>query len=168
MIDAIGSDHCAYTMEQKTSPDAWEVLPGINGIQLSLPVLVDGAMRRGISFTAVARAFSGNPARRYSIHPRKGGIHPGADADLVLVDINSPMTARAKDFFTRCPGTVYEGMTFGARVRRTLVRGVTVYIDDDSPRITVEPGFGAFLSGDAARATQGAELARRAAGTVPS
>jgi allantoinase len=135
---------------------------------MALPVLVDGAVRRGISLSAVARAFSGNPARRYSLHPRKGGIQPGADADLVIVDINTTMTARAKDFFTRCPGTVYEGMTFGARVRRTLVRGVTVYVDDGSPRITVDPGFGAFLDGDLARATEGTELTRRVAGTVPS
>lgn len=161
LIDAIGSDHCAYTMGQKVTTDPWQVLPGINGIQVSLPVLVDGALRRQVPLTAVARAFSNNPARRFSLHPRKGGIRPGADADLVFVDVDGTITASAKDFFTRCPGTVYEGMTFGARVRRTMVRGVTVYRDEGDPTILVEPGFGAFMHGDLARASLGEVVTRR-------
>jgi allantoinase len=163
LIDAIGSDHCAYTLEQKETTDPWQVLPGINGIQVALPVLVDGALRRQVPLTAVARAFSSNPARRFSLHPRKGDIRPGADADLVFVDVNSSITARAEDFFTRCPRTVYEGMIFGARVRRTMVRGVTVYGDEGEPRIAVDAGFGAFLHGDVARTSQGEEVTRRSA-----
>jgi allantoinase len=150
-IDAIGSDHCAYTLDQKVTNDPWKILPGINGMQLSLPVLVHNALERGVPLSQIARAFSGNPARRFSLYPRKGDIRPGADADLVLVDPQASITARADELFTRCPGTVYEGMTFRGRVRRTMVRGVTVYLDDDEPEITVDPGFGQFLHGEDAR-----------------
>jgi allantoinase len=147
-IDNIASDHCAYTLGQKVTSNPWQVQPGITGIQHSLPVLVHGAMLRGIPLTAVARAFSAGPARRFSIHPRKGDIRPGSDADLVFVDVESSITARAADLYTRCPGTAYEGMNFGARIRRTMVRGSTVYLDEGEPTIVAEPGSGAFLHGE--------------------
>lgn len=151
-IDNVGSDHCAYTLDRKVTPDPWRVLPGINGIQLSLPILVHGALQRGIPLSSVAKVFSAGPARRFSLYPRKGDIRPGADADLVFVDIESSITARAEDLFTRCPGTAYEGMTFGARVRRTMIRGNTVYMDEGEPTILAEPGSGRFLHGQEARA----------------
>lgn len=151
-IDSVGSDHCAYTLAQKVTADPWQVLPGINGIQLALPVLVHGALQRGVPLTWVAKVFSASPARRFSLYPQKGVVVPGADADLVFVDVGSSITARATELFTRCPGTVYEGMTFGARIRRTMVRGSTVYVDDGEPAIVAQPGSGRFLHGERARA----------------
>lgn len=144
-IDNVASDHCAYTLEQKVTDDPWDVLPGINGVQLALPVLVHGARERAVPLATVARAFSAGPARRFGLWPRKGDIRTGADADLVFVDLSSSITAHAGDLFTRCPGTAYEGMTFGARVRRTMVRGTTVYVDETEPTIVVRQGFGRFL-----------------------
>jgi len=167
-IDAIGSDHCAYTLEQKVSNDPWAVLPGINGIQLALPLLIDQAMRRGVSLVALAKAFSTNPAKRFSLHPRKGEISVGFFVYLVFVDVNGSTTARAEDLYTRCPGTVYEGMTFDARIRRTLVRGVTVYEDDGRPDILVDAGFGSFLHGEVARQSVGSQLVSASTpGSVP-
>ena len=154
LIDTLGSDHCAYTMDQKVTGDPWQVAPGINGIQLSLPVLIHGALQRRVPLNMVAKAFSASPARRFSLFPKKGDIRPGADADLVFVDPNGSITARAKDLFTRCPGTAYEGMTFGARVKRTMVRGATVYVDEGKPTIVADPGYGVFLHGESARARQ--------------
>jgi len=155
LIDNIGSDHCAYTLDQKETTDPWKVLPGINGIQLALPILVHGAMKRGIPLSAVARAFSSGPARRFSLYPRKGDIRIGSEADLVFVDTRNSIVARAAELYTRCPGTAYEEMMFDARVVRTMVRGTTVYVDDGEPSILVEPGWGAFLNGEEARAGRG-------------
>jgi allantoinase len=146
-IDAIGSDHCAYTLDQKVTTDPWDILPGINGMQMALPVLLDGALRRGVSLSAVARAFSTNPAHRYGLGRRKGDIRPGTDADLVFADPDATMTVRADELFTRCPGTIYDGKTFKGRVRRTMVRGTTVYVDEGTPDVVVDPGFGRFLHG---------------------
>jgi allantoinase len=150
-IDAIGSDHCAYTLDQKVTSDPWDILPGINGMQMALPVLVDGALSRGVSLTAVARAFSTNPADRYGLGRVKGDIRVGADADLVFVDPEATMTVHADELFTRCPGTIYDGKTFKGRVRRTMVRGTTVYVDEGTPDVVVDPGFGRFLHGKVVR-----------------
>lgn len=149
-INAIGSDHCAYELEQKLAADPWTVRPGINGIQITLPVLIDGAVKRGIPLNAIVKAFSADPARTFAL-PSKGDIRPGADADIVLVDVGAEVVATVADWYTRCPGTVWEGMTFGARVRRTFVRGTTTYVDDGEPDIVVPPGSGRFIHGGRAR-----------------
>ena len=150
-IDAIGSDHRAYVLDEKVTDNPWDVLPGINGIQIALPVLVDGAIKRRIPLNAVAKTFSADPARRFSLYPSKADIRPGADADLVLIEVGGDLVASAQDWYTRCPGSVYDGMEFSARVRRTMVRGITAYIDDDGPEIVVPPGSGRFIHGERVR-----------------
>jgi allantoinase len=144
LIDNVASDHCAYSYEEKMI-DPWRVAPGITGIQVALPALVDGALRNEVPLSMIAKVFSAEPARRFSLFPKKGVIYPGAYADLVFIDTSSSILARAEDFFTRCPGTAFEGMTFGAKVKRTMVRGTSVYVDEEEPEILVEPGFGQFL-----------------------
>lgn len=145
-IDTVGSDHCAYTREEKENSDVWQVAPGINGIQLALPLLVGGALQRGVSLTAVARAFSSQPARRFGLYPRKGAIVPGADADLVLADVGQSWMVDAARLYSRCPGTPYEGMAMSVKIRRTLVRGCSVFVDDGEPSLRVDGGYGVFLS----------------------
>lgn len=146
-IDCIGSDHCAYTEEEKANPNFWEMCAGISGMQVMVPLVIGEAASRGVSLSTVARAFSGAPARRFGLYPRKGAILPGSDADLVLVDLASSWHVHGADFFQKAPGTAYEGYAVRASVRRTLVRGRSVYVDgsEGEPRILVEAGYGQFV-----------------------
>lgn len=147
LIAMLASDHSAYTEDEKGNLNFWQIPSGISGIQIMFPLVVGEAAKRGMDPRLLAAAFSGNAARTFGLHPRKGVILPGSDADLVLVDLDSPWTVRGADLFTKSPGTPYEGFTVRARVRRTLVRGHTVYVDDTPPqgRIVVRAGFGEFL-----------------------
>lgn len=146
LVEILGSDHCAYTEEEKSNPDFWDMAAGISGMQVMFPLVVGEAVRRGVDLRLLAAAFSGNAARAFGLYPRKGVISPGSDADLVLVDVERPWRVKGSDLFTKSPGTAYEDFTVRARVRRTLVRGVTVFADDLSPagRILVSPGSGQF------------------------
>ncbi|HJW75147.1 MAG TPA: allantoinase AllB [Thermoleophilia bacterium] len=146
-IDCIGSDHCAYTEEEKANPDFWQMPAGISGLQVMFPLVVGEAAEHGVGLPLLASAFSGNPARRFGLYPKKGAIRPGSDADLVFVDLDAPWQVRGAELFSKAPGTAYEGSIVKARVRRTLVRGRSVFVDPDGSggRILVDPGFGAFL-----------------------
>jgi allantoinase len=145
-IDAIGTDHCAYTEEEKGDPDFWAMVAGISGIQLAFPLVAGEAREHGVGLTTLARVFSAGPARILGLYPRKGVVHVGSDADLVLVDMDAPWTVRGAELFSKARGTAYEGVTVRARVRRTLVRGRTVFLDDEEGgRILVEPGSGQFV-----------------------
>jgi len=144
-IDCIGTDHCAYTEEEKANADFWQMPAGISGIQVMFPLVVGEAARHDVDLPTLARVFSGQVARAFGLYPKKGAILPGSDADLVLVNVDDSWTVRGAELFSKAPGTAYEGLVVRARVRRTLSRGRTVFIDDGSRRILVEPGSGEFV-----------------------
>jgi allantoinase len=143
-IDCVGSDHCAYTEEEKSNPDFWQVPAGISGIQVVFPLLIGEALRRGVALPRIASMTSANAARRFGLYPRKGALLPGSDADLVLVRTDSPWVVRGEDLFSKAKGTAYEGFHVAAQVVRTMVRGVTVF-DVESGEASLRPGHGQFL-----------------------
>jgi len=145
LIDCVGSDHCAYTQEEKANPNYWEMPAGISGMQIMFPLIVGEAASQGIPLSLLARMFSGAPSRRFGLADRKGSIKPGLDADLVLVDLDSTWQVRGAELFSKAPGTAFEGADVKAKVVRTLVRGRTVFeANGQRGRIAVEPGFGRF------------------------
>ena len=49
-------------------------------------VYSEGVVKRGLPLTWMARVLGENPARMFGLHPRKGSIRVGADADLLIWD----------------------------------------------------------------------------------
>ncbi|MBD0383364.1 allantoinase [Paenibacillus sedimenti] len=126
-LNIIASDHspCPTTMKQGDMFEAWG---GISCAQSSLELMLDeGHLRRGIPLTEIARMLSLEPAKRFGLHPRKGEITLGADADLALVDLNLAYTLEQSDLLYRHKHSPYIGKTFGCRVKATYVRGAKVY-----------------------------------------
>jgi dihydroorotase-like cyclic amidohydrolase len=63
------------------------------------------------------------PARRFGLYPRKGSLTIGADADLVLVDLDEE-----RDVTHDGKGTcIYEGMRLRGWPVLTVSRGRVVY-----------------------------------------
>ncbi len=91
-------------------------------------LLSEGHRARGLELDLIARITSGYVARRFRL-PGKGRLEPGADADLVLVDLTASQTLSAGDLHYRHRHSPFVGRTFGARVVRTIVRGRTVFAD---------------------------------------
>jgi allantoinase len=57
----------------------------------------------------------------------KGRVEVGADADVVLVDVNAEHTLRAEDLHYRHQVSPYIGMTLRGQVVRTYVGGRMIY-----------------------------------------
>jgi allantoinase len=145
LVDTIGSDHspCPWEDKARGSDDVWQAWGGISGIQTMLPALLtEGVHRRGLELPALVRMTATNPARLFGLSPAKGAIARGADADLVVVDLDADWTLSAEDLLYRNRYSAYVGYRFRGRVERTFVRGETVYADG---QIAVEPGFGRLL-----------------------
>jgi dihydroorotase-like cyclic amidohydrolase len=87
---------------------------------------------------------SSNGAKRFGIYPRKGAIAPGADADLILVDLDATTTIHRGELLTQSRETdrLYDGRSFRGRVLRTLLAGRTVALDGE---VTGAPGEGRFV-----------------------
>lgn len=142
LVDTIASDHspCIWEDKAKGMDDIWKAWGGISGIQTMLPALItEGVHKRGMPLPDLVRMVSGNPARIFGIYPQKGSLLPGADADLVVVDLDKEWTLSADQLFYKNKHSAYVGTTFKGAVERTILRGQTVYQDGE---IKVQPGYG--------------------------
>ncbi|MBV9506392.1 MAG: allantoinase [Acidobacteriia bacterium] len=143
MIDIVASDHSPAPPQMKESSDFFRVWGGIAGVQSTLAALLkEGHHRRGVPLPEIARLTSGSPARRFSIS-RKGSIEIGMDADLTLADLDARFTLQAEDLHQKHRFSPYIGKQFRGVVRRTLVRGVTVFHDG-----AIIPAHGRFVRPD--------------------
>jgi allantoinase len=130
-IDLVASDHSPSPPERKRGSfqDAWG---GIASLQVALPAVWTGARERGFSIADLSRWMSRNPARLAGLR-NKGAILPGFDADLVIWEPESAFEVDPGTLQHRHKLTPYAGRTLHGVVRRTLVRGRTVYDDGDFP-----------------------------------
>lgn len=146
-VDIITSDHSPCLWEEKTAGDAdiFEAWGGISGVQSTLPALLtEGVGKRGLPLPDLVRMTASNPARLFGLHPRKGSLAPGADADLVLVDPERRFRLAAADLHYRNPHSAYVGAQFVGSVQKTISRGLTVF---DAGRMIGPKGHGQRLDG---------------------
>jgi allantoinase len=135
-IDLIASDHSPSPPERKRGSfrEAWG---GIASLQLALPAVWTGARERGFSLPDVVRWMSLNPARLAGLR-NKGSILPGFDADLVIWEPETAFRVEPEALQHRHKLTPYAGRTLNGAVRRTLLRGRTVY---DGGGFPGQPGW---------------------------
>jgi allantoinase len=145
--DCLVSDHSAYTLDEKEPgwSNIFDALLGCQVIQETVPLVLDEAFhRRGMPLERFVRFSSTNAARIAGLHPRKGTLLPGADADIAIYDLDSEWVVdAASQQFSKNPWSPFDGRRVRARVMRTLVRGETVYAGGE---ILAAPGSGHFLS----------------------
>jgi allantoinase len=132
-IDLVASDH-SPTIPAMKEGSLFEAWGGIAGVQSTLPVLYSGLHARGVPPARLASLLAAAPARRFNI-PHKGAIALGYDADLVLLDPDERHTLRVSDLHQRHKTSPYLHTTSRGRVRRTLRRGETIFLDG---RITAQ------------------------------
>src|SRR5262249_11191463 len=98
-IDVLGSDHAPHSKEEKEVgwTNMWKTPRGTPQLQHYLPRLLTETRTGRISIDDVVRITSTNPALRFGLHPVKGQLAPGADADMAIVDMNTKVVVRDED-----------------------------------------------------------------------
>ncbi len=140
LVTIIGSDHAPHTIEEKmTSPPLSP--PGIPGLETTLPLLLTIANRGKITLSRIIELTSRNPARVFGLKS-KGGLAPGMDADLVLVNLNKKSRINPEDFHSKARYSPFEGIRTQGAVHTTIVGGKIVY---SNGQITGTPGAGKVL-----------------------
>ncbi|MBI4320139.1 MAG: amidohydrolase family protein [Chloroflexi bacterium] len=145
VVSVVGSDTAPNTVALK-GEEIWQ--KGFMAVGLGatsgqiLPVLLsEGVNRRGLSLEKVVEVTSYNPARIFGIYPQKGNIGIGADADLVIVDLNKEVDWSAALSPSNTGWSIYEGWQFKGWPVLTMVRGKIVAEDGK----VVEAGGGRYL-----------------------
>jgi allantoinase len=129
LIDLVATDHspCPPRMKNLETGDFRGAWGGISSLQLSLSAVWTGARERGFTVEDVAAWMCAAPARLAGLEGRKGEIAPGYDADLVVWDPEASFEVDAERLHHRHKLTPYAGRTLQGIVRRTFLRGETVY-----------------------------------------
>lgn len=131
VLSVVSTDHNAYNRSSKETEHWWESTFETNDLQRSLVVFHDGAVvRRGVSYPALVRYMSTNPARTFGM-PEKGTLEPGTDADVVVFDPEATQVIAAADNASNADFTVHEGREVTGRVEKTFVRGELVAEDGE-------------------------------------
>lgn len=148
-LQAVTSDHAPYAFDATgklsagPNPTFKQIANGLPGIEVRLPLLFDAMVSKGrlglakfVELTATA------PAKIYNLHPRKGSIAIGADADLVVWDPNRKVTLTSDLLHDLTGFTPYHGRVITGWPETTLRRGEIIV---RGGRLAAKPGSGAFL-----------------------
>ncbi len=143
LISTIGTDHCDYTLDQKTSATEFTKTPGgIPGLETLLPLLATaGVASNRITWSRLVEVCSTNPARIFGLHS-KGALAPGMDADVVIYDPRPAGVIRAGQLHNLAGYSPYEGMPVQGAVRDVFVRGRALVRDG---AFAPAPGWGRFV-----------------------
>ena len=93
-LDIVSSDHSGWSYEgphgkrvNGTEAPFRDIPNGIPGLAARLPILFSEGVGKGhITPSDFVRLVSTQPARLFGLHPKKGSLMPGADADITLWD----------------------------------------------------------------------------------
>ncbi|MCB1745217.1 MAG: dihydropyrimidinase [Gammaproteobacteria bacterium] len=148
-FQVVHSDHAPYRFDQTgklhagPNPSFKQVANGVPGIELRMPLLFSAGVNGGrISLNQFVALTSTNAARIYGLHPRKGTVAVGSDADLALWQPDLEVTVRHADLHDNVGYTPYEGMRITGWPTTVVSRGRVVV---DEGQLLVEPGSGRYL-----------------------
>jgi dihydropyrimidinase len=119
---------------------------GIPGVATRLPILFSEGVSKGrISLNEFVALTSTNHAKTYGLHPRKGTIAIGSDADIAIWDPEREVTVTHDLLQDGSDYTPYEGLEVVGWPVLTMVRGRTVMRDGT---LVGSKGHGAYLARD--------------------
>jgi dihydropyrimidinase len=149
-IDVVSSDHSGWSYggdrgKRINGEDApfRDIPNGVPGLAARLPIVFSEGVAKGrIGASDFVRLVSTRPAEIFGLHPRKGSIMPGADADLVLWDPERRVTITQALMQQAIDYTPYEGLEVTGWPVATLLRGQVAMQDG---RVQAQPGSGQYL-----------------------
>jgi len=173
-LQVISSDHAPYRFDASgklnagVNPTFKQIANGLPGVEVRLPLLFDAAVTRGrLGLERFVELTSTAPARLYGLHPKKGVLAVGSDADIAIWNTTKTVRLSSSMLHDRAGYTPYEGRVVKGWPETVLSRG-RVAVRDGALHVT--PGSGRFLrraAGEAAKPT-GRLSAEFAHSTAPS
>ena len=128
VLTLIGTDHAPHTIAEKSLP--YPGIPsGMPGVQTLLPLLLDQVAQGTVSLAEVALWTAQRPAHVFQIRG-KGGLLPGLDGDIALVDLNLRRELTPQLLQSRCGWSPWLGQKLQGWPIMTVVRGQLVWAED--------------------------------------
>ncbi|MBI4578475.1 MAG: amidohydrolase family protein, partial [Planctomycetes bacterium] len=123
----VGSDHVCHTAppEQMRTGNVWADISGFaSRVEAMLPMMLSEGVNKGrISLERLVEVCCANTARAFGLYPRKGSLEVGADADVVLVDLQRTERIRPEMILSSAGWSAWEGWEVTGWPVLTMLRG---------------------------------------------
>lgn len=126
-IDIIVSSHDPHDVDEKRHPFA-EAAEGAIGLETLFAAAMRLYHNEEVSLTRLIDALSTKPAEIFGLPG--GTLKPGAAADLIIADLDTPWVVHEEDIVSRSKNTPFEGERFSGKVLQTIIDGRTIYSDN--------------------------------------
>ena len=145
----VSSDHAPYRYDETgkfaagPNPTFKKIANGVPGIETRMPLLFSEGVGKGrLTLNQFVALTSTNAAKIYGLHPRKGTIAIGADADIAIWDPTWKRTISQDMLHDNMDYTPFEGMTVTGWPRIVMNQGRMIVENEE---LQVERGSGKFL-----------------------
>lgn len=123
-IDVISSAHAPQDPESKRLPFAQAEF-GMIGLETLLPLTLELYHNGSVPLLRLLACLTCNPARLLKLD--SGRLAPGAPADLLIFDVDTPWRVDEKKFRSKAKNSPYDGRRVQGHALRTVVAGETVF-----------------------------------------
>jgi dihydropyrimidinase len=145
LVQVVGTDHCPFMWEQKKmgETDFSKIPNGHPAIEHRVELLFsEGVAKKRITLNKFVEASSTRAAQIFGMHPRKGTLSVGADADIVIFNPETKHKISASTHHMRCDYSAYEGIELTGKTETVLLRGELAIHNNEC---LIQPGFGQFI-----------------------
>jgi dihydropyrimidinase len=146
LIQTVATDHAPFDFHKQKpmgKDDFTKIPNGIPSLEERINLLYTYGVKKGkLDLQQLVDVASTQVAKFFSLHPRKGAIEVGADADLVVFDPNYRGAISAKNQLMNVDYSAFEGWPIEGRASVVTVRGEVAARDG---KFTGTLGRGQFL-----------------------
>jgi carbamoyl-phosphate synthase/aspartate carbamoyltransferase/dihydroorotase len=128
VIDCFATDHAPHTLEEKEGP---KPPPGFPGLETALPLLLTAVADKRLTLDDLVLRMVTNPRKIFSL--------PEQVNTWIEVDPAAEWEISARNLYSRCGWTPFEGWKVRGQVRRVVLRGQDVFRDG---QVIANPGYG--------------------------
>jgi dihydropyrimidinase len=141
----VSTDHCPFCMKDQKElgiGDFTKIPNGIGTVEHRMNLIYQGVVDGKLSLARWVETCSTTPARLFGMHPRKGVIAPGSDADIVVYDPAGKSDLGLAAQHMNMDYSAWEGFEIDGAVDTVLSRGSVVL---SGGTFRGRPGHGRFV-----------------------
>ncbi len=121
VVDAIATDHAPHSAEDKASGS-----PGMVGLESAFALCYTRLCKeKGIALSTVSELLSKKPAKIMGLN--KGELKVGFDADVVLVDLETPYILDSEKLHSKSKNCPFAGIELYGKICTTIKGGKVTY-----------------------------------------